>query len=243
VLYNLIRPVGWRVGLVRIEDVAIGFVISLGVGLAFWPRGTGPLLRKSLALAYTRNADFVVAAVQPLVNGAGAVTSAGTGQAAAAAVHRLDDAFRQYLAEPSPGTAGRERIATLVAGVGRVQRTAQSLSALAHRADGRGSLERCGTGLEAEVGALRSWYVTLGEALAGNSPLPPPQTRRLQNPRLLECAQRLLSDGDETKRRRALDLLWASGHLDMLRQLERHIGGREQHADRAPNEPAVSGGG
>src|SRR5439155_2135896 len=33
VLFNLIQPVGWRVGVVRIEYVAIGFAISLGVGL------------------------------------------------------------------------------------------------------------------------------------------------------------------------------------------------------------------
>jgi len=38
VLFNLIQPTGWRVGLVRIEDVAIGFGVSLGVGLLFWPR-------------------------------------------------------------------------------------------------------------------------------------------------------------------------------------------------------------
>jgi hypothetical protein len=39
VLFNLIQPSGWRVGLVRLEDVAIGFGVSLGVGLLFWPRG------------------------------------------------------------------------------------------------------------------------------------------------------------------------------------------------------------
>ena len=32
ILFNIIQPVGWRVGVVRVEDVAIGFAISLGVG-------------------------------------------------------------------------------------------------------------------------------------------------------------------------------------------------------------------
>ncbi|MGB2952991.1 MAG: FUSC family protein, partial [Gaiellaceae bacterium] len=45
VLFNLIQPTGWKVGVVRIEDVAIGFAISLGVGLLFWPRGAESLLR------------------------------------------------------------------------------------------------------------------------------------------------------------------------------------------------------
>src|SRR6266508_310724 len=49
VLFNIIQPTGWRVGVVRIEDVAIGFAISLGVGLLFWPRGAAQLLRNNLA--------------------------------------------------------------------------------------------------------------------------------------------------------------------------------------------------
>src|SRR4029077_30276 len=61
VLFNIIQPVGWRVGLVRIEDVAIGFAISLVVGLLFWPRGAAALLRENLAAAYARGADYVVA--------------------------------------------------------------------------------------------------------------------------------------------------------------------------------------
>src|SRR5205807_2288626 len=49
VLFNLIQPSGWKVGLVRIEDVAIGFAISLGVGLLFWPRCAAAPLRENLA--------------------------------------------------------------------------------------------------------------------------------------------------------------------------------------------------
>jgi hypothetical protein len=40
ILFNLIEPTGWEVGLVRVEDVAIGVAISVVVGLLFWPRGT-----------------------------------------------------------------------------------------------------------------------------------------------------------------------------------------------------------
>src|SRR5205823_3124550 len=68
VLFNIIQPTGWRVGLVRIEDVAIGFAVSLGVGLLFWPRGVAALLRENLAFSYARNADYVVAAERELVD-------------------------------------------------------------------------------------------------------------------------------------------------------------------------------
>src|SRR6185437_8685989 len=96
ILFNIIQPVGWRVGVVRLEDVAIGFAISLGVGLLFWPRGAAALLRENLAAAYGRSADYVVAAERELVAGAGTVSMAAT--AAATAAHRLDDAYRQSLA-------------------------------------------------------------------------------------------------------------------------------------------------
>ena len=44
VLFNLLEPVGWRVGLVRVQDVAIGLAVSLVVSLVFWPRGASRAL-------------------------------------------------------------------------------------------------------------------------------------------------------------------------------------------------------
>src|SRR5205823_9837562 len=69
VLFNIIQPVGWRVGVVRIEDIAIGFAISLGVGLLFWPRGAAALLRADLAAAYARSVDYTVATTRQLIDG------------------------------------------------------------------------------------------------------------------------------------------------------------------------------
>ena len=39
ILFNIIEPIGWKVGLTRIEDVAIGCGVSIVVGFLFWPRG------------------------------------------------------------------------------------------------------------------------------------------------------------------------------------------------------------
>ena len=39
ILFNIIQPIGWKVGLTRIEDVAIGCGVSIVVGFLFWPRG------------------------------------------------------------------------------------------------------------------------------------------------------------------------------------------------------------
>ena len=58
VLFNLIHPVGWKVGLTRIEDVAIGCGISLVVGLLLWPRGAASAIHTALADAYRAGADY-----------------------------------------------------------------------------------------------------------------------------------------------------------------------------------------
>jgi uncharacterized membrane protein YccC len=130
ILFNLIQPVGWRVGLIRVEDVAIGFAISLGVGLLFWPRGAQALLRDDLATAYARGSDYVVATARQLIDGADPAAAARAARAADAAVHRLDDAFRQYLAERSATAVNVETVAAFVGGAARVRRAAQSLASL-----------------------------------------------------------------------------------------------------------------
>jgi len=229
VLFNIIQPVGWRVGLIRIEDVAIGFAISLGVGLLFWPRGARALLRDDLSAAYARGSDYVVATAQQLIVGADDGAAARAARAADAALHRLDDAFRQYLAERSAGQVNVEVVAAFVGGASRVRRAAQSLASLASMVDTGARLERCGANLDREIHALQSWYVSLGYALMNDRPVPPPHIRDAEGrSRLLECVR--AAARDERTVHAALVLLWASQHLDNLWRLEEHLGERARGA-------------
>jgi uncharacterized membrane protein YccC len=224
VLFNIIQPVGWRVGLVRIEDIAIGFAISLGVGLLFWPRGATALLRENLATSYARNADYVVAAERELVEGADPATTAAAAAAAAAAAHRLDDVYRQSLAERSARPASPASLVSLVAGAARLRLAGRSLSSLAEMSDGDRRLARCGANLDTETHALRNWYVTLGDALTHDTTVPPPHARDSEGQRrLVDCVREALASGDKAQMRPALDLIWASQHLDALWQLEEHL--------------------
>ena len=50
ILFNIIEPTGWMVGLTRIEDVAIGCGVSVVVGLLFWPRGAMAALGRALSI-------------------------------------------------------------------------------------------------------------------------------------------------------------------------------------------------
>jgi hypothetical protein len=240
ILFNLIQPVGWRVGLVRIEDVVIGFAISLGVGLLFWPRGAGALLREDIAAAYARATDYVVATARQLIEGGDSEDAARAGRAADAALHRLDDAFRQYLAERSVTTSNVEDVAAVVGGASRVRRAAQSLTSLGRMADGKTRLERCGQNLDRELHALQSWYVALGYALVNGRAEAPPHIRDAEgSSRLLACVRDAARGRDKETVDAALVLLWTSQHLDNLWRLEAHVGERANAARAASTDATM----
>jgi uncharacterized membrane protein YccC len=221
VLFNLIAPVGWRIGVVRVEDVAIGFALSLGVGVLFWPRGAAALLRKNLAAAYGRSADYVVVAAQQLIEGGGSHDSESEERSADAALRRVDEAFQQYLTERSATDYNVEDVAALVGGAKRVHRAAFSLVELGRMTDGSARLERCGENMEPELAAFRSWYAALGDALVARKPVPAPHDRDAEGEaRLLACVRQAARGRDEQTVTAGLVLLWASQHLENLWRLE-----------------------
>jgi uncharacterized membrane protein YccC len=245
ILFNLIQPTGWTVGLVRIEDVAVGFGVSLGVGALLWPRGAGALVRGSLATSYARGADFVTAAVQSLVRGGDASGVDRAGRQAREAADRLDDAYRQYLAERPPHPSSKlEDLGALLAGAARIRLAGSSLSMLARPPDGSSGQGSAMDAIDGEVRRLRSWYVALGEALVADRPAPAPdhgdpEGRR----RVLRGAQEAIAREEEAGIRLGLGLLWASQHLDNLRRLEFHlIAPASDLAGQQPEQPRLPDG-
>jgi uncharacterized membrane protein YccC len=224
VLFNIIQPVGWRVGVVRAEDVALGFAVSLGVGLLFWPRGAAALLRSDLADALARGADYVAAAMRELAVGNNASETARAARASDAAVHRLDDVFRQYLVERSATRMNVEDVAGLVGGAAIVRRAAQSLVALESMMDNSARLDRCGAHIESELNRLHAWYVAFGDALVnqGAAPAPHPPDRDGRR-ELFECARAAARSGGIPSKQAALILILAVQYLENLRRLEAHL--------------------
>ena len=240
VLFNLIQPIGWTVGLVRIEDVAIGFAISLGVGLLFWPRGAATVLRDSLASAYGRSADYVVATARQID--------------LRRADERVSRSARQVRSRSPP--PARRRLSTVsrraVRGAGRsgkcrgarcrapaafaeprslFQRSAAWWTATpGSRAAARTSTEkfmRCGRGTSRS--AIPSFTRTV---------VPPPHIRDTEGRRrLLDCVRTAVAGGDETKVPSALVLLWANQHLDNLWRLESHLGRSAVEASSGGSRP------
>ena len=147
ILFNILEPIGWRVGLVRIEDVAIGCAVSLVVGLLFWPRGAAAAFGQALAEAYIYSARYLAAAVEFGLGRCdhGTPTRPAPDHDAtnaAAASRRLDDAFRSYLAERGPKPVPLADATSLVTGVAGLRLAADAVLDLWQRADGESRGDR-----------------------------------------------------------------------------------------------------
>jgi uncharacterized membrane protein YccC len=128
VLFNLLVPTGWKVGLVRVQDVLIGCAVSLVVGVLFWPRGAAATVGDDLADAFRRGAAYLTQAVDWSL---GLRQEApDTAVATVAAAIRLDDALRLYLAEQGTKRASKHDLWSLVMATIRLRLTANSLAGL-----------------------------------------------------------------------------------------------------------------
>ena len=128
VLFNLLVPAGWRVGLLRIEDVAIGCLVSLVVGVLFWPRGANSVVGDDLADAYRRGAAYLTQAVDWALGTRHEPPDAGA--AAVTAGIRLDEALRGFLAEQGTKRVSKEELWMLVMASMRLRLTAYSLAGM-----------------------------------------------------------------------------------------------------------------
>lgn len=179
VLYNLLVPVGWKVGVLRLQDVAIGCAVSLIVGMVFWPRGAGKVVRDDLADAFHEGGAYLAQSVEWALG-----LRTGTPDAARAmtAGLRLDDALRGYLDEQGAKRMPREDLWRLVAGTIRLRLTGRSLSGLpAPEAEPDPTSEA----LRDQAESLAAWYDELGACLTGRDSRP---IRTLRPPELATVA-------------------------------------------------------
>jgi uncharacterized membrane protein YccC len=140
VLFNLLHPAGWQVGLVRIEDVALGCAVSAVVGILFWPRGASSVVGDNLAEALRSGADYLTESVSCAFSlgqrhPAHAITAISAGS-------RLDDAVRSYLTEQGSKRIDKRDLWVLLMAAQRIRLTAHSLSSLPGREKSPGQLTR-----------------------------------------------------------------------------------------------------
>ena len=243
-LFNLLVPVGWKLGLVRIEDVAIGGAVSLAVGAVFWPRGARTELRRALGRAYIDSSSYLAEAVGYGVaccdaSGPGATAPRALALRAAASARRLDDTFRGYLAERGAKSVPLAGLATLVTGAAGVRLAADAVLDLW---DGDGNVptrdgDRAAARHELVEAAehLSGWYARFAASLNGAADVPEPLVPGdAADERLVDAVASDLEDGDGHATATGVRVIWTGDHLDAVRRL--------QEALVAPARVAVGGG-
>jgi uncharacterized membrane protein YccC len=114
VAFNLISPAGWQVGLVRIEDLLVGALISLIVGLLLWPRGARRELARALAGVYRSLVPYLAHQFDRLLGFEPANAANTAREAVIRARDRADAAFDTYMTERARGSFDRETAAFLL---------------------------------------------------------------------------------------------------------------------------------
>ncbi|HEY0277950.1 MAG TPA: FUSC family protein, partial [Solirubrobacterales bacterium] len=233
VLFNLLNPIGWKVGLIRIEDVAIGCAISLVTGFLFWPRGAADVLRASIGAAYESAARYLDVTIATMLGVRESGPIEPVAVEASEAALRLDETVREYLAENGSARRDLDALSRLVGGATRVRRLAR----LMHDATGIAPLSPltsqaawvaavCGP-FDQEWEARRDWYEGFGKAIAAGQEPPAAEakapvrdsgpTSRLNR----ERGPMVVLDGEAKDGiPPGLALAWAERHLEDLLALE-----------------------
>jgi uncharacterized membrane protein YccC len=228
ILFNLVQPAGWRLGIIRIEDVAIGFGVSLAVGLLFWPRGAAAALRQALAEAYADSAHYLDGAVEYGLRccepGTGdTVAPTAEAEQAAAAARRLDDAFRTYLAERGAKPVPLAEVTSLVTGVAAVRLTADAVLDLWQRDQHVAEGDR--TAARAELDSLRTgitrWYDEFAASFTGGRDVPVALVDDEDaDTRFVDAVRHDLLARDGSATATAVRVIWTGDHLDAARRIQ-----------------------
>ncbi|MGK2932611.1 MAG: FUSC family protein [Solirubrobacterales bacterium] len=172
VLFNLIDPVGLEVGLIRVQDVAIGCGVSLVVGLLMWPRGAKALIRRCLGEAYEVGSRLVSDRVRSAVKGDLPDLSDPVRLEASAARERLDVALRQYLEESSGDRQEASSFVALTACSARLLRSAHGLRMMVAMPWYLAPPDDLAPVVERVNDRVRNWYEGLARAIAESGELP-----------------------------------------------------------------------
>jgi hypothetical protein len=227
ILFNIIQPAGWRVGLIRVEDIAIGCGVSLLVGIMFWPRGAASAFGQALAEAYQDSARYLQAAVE---FGMGRCDMSAPGRPgpskeslrAAAASRLLDDAYRGYLAERGAKFISLADATTLLNGVAGLRLAADAVYDLWRGDDCMAPGDRAAAKAQVEAMADRvvGWYDELAAGLGGPGAVPDPlPADPVADQRLAATVRHDLRDTDGLANATAVRMVWTGDHLDAARRL------------------------
>ena len=109
-MFNILKPSGWHVGLIRVEDVAIGCAVAVVVSFLLWPRGVATTARAAIDGATGQYLHYLEVVVDRLLRATDSSANADVTKhrdLSVVAYRTADDAARQYLSESGGPTDER----------------------------------------------------------------------------------------------------------------------------------------
>jgi uncharacterized membrane protein YccC len=177
ILFNLIAPVGWRVGLARIEDVAVGTAISVVAGLLLWPRGARGELRLAVAGLYRTVAAFLANSFNRVLERGSAEDAGRARSLAVQARDRAGEAFDQFLTERGAKPLDPRTGAFLVASGTHAIMVGDLVNVIAEMGYQAAGCSAGVTALQAQMQALLATFLRLANRLSGATGTAEPQAR------------------------------------------------------------------
>ena len=238
ILFNILVPAGWKVGLVRVEDVVLGCAVSVVAGLLFWPRGATAAFGQALCDAYRTGSRALVTAVDRLVSPGLDVPVQQADSQSMASYHLLEEAYRQFLAERGAKVIPLSTATHLFTGAAHLRLAAHTLTALPvhslHMGEqpGEADISPASAAVAVAQAELQNaahradaWYDGFAAALAGDhEQLQAAEHNHDELRRHLMRAFDLASEEhDAVMVRMALRLLWADEYLDDEQEAQRGL--------------------
>jgi uncharacterized membrane protein YccC len=131
IVFNLISPAGWQVGLVRIEDLLVGALISLVVGLLLWPRGARREFGRALTSTYAVVVAYLDTAFDRVLGFTPPDSTDRTPQVVLRARDRADAAFDAFMTERTGGSFDQEMAAFLLSAASHMSLAGDLLNLIA----------------------------------------------------------------------------------------------------------------
>ena len=243
-LFTIIAPEGWRIGVVRVEDVLLGCGVSLVVSLILWPRGAAAQLATAIGDAYALAGQYLSEAVDFASaccgsRGAPPVPPTHHADRANAAARRLDDAFRTYLAERGAKPAPLSDITNLLIGSAVLRLTADAVLALWHRSPLHAPVAttQARSELVAKASRVRSWYDELAQSLVTHADINEPLVAQADGRAdFLDALGEDLASRDG-RTATTVRLVWTDFHVNVAIDLQRTIGESASVVAGGPRPP------
>jgi Fusaric acid resistance protein-like len=229
ILYDLVDPGGWEVGLVRLENVAIGCGVSLVVGALFWPHGAGSVLGRALGECLSDSAHYLHSAIERGLTGSDEQEEssmlAGDRRRALLAARRLDEAFRGFLAERGTKHVPQADVTTLINGGVVLRVTADAVLRLWSGETPSAPGDRTAGGAEIlrEIASVVDWYEKTAQALAGTGTVPGRLGGQRHTCSLVEAVHRDLSVANGPGTATVVRMIWTAEHIGAVRRLQKEI--------------------